>query len=327
MGAESTLWSEVSIIAASAGSFEQRAQALLTTLHCVVPYDAAWIAIRDPVTRRHRPVGQVGNTTALAQYFALPEADEELEEVGLNRLRPPMTTSELPMPLDEYLAWGEYLLPAGFRDGLGMGLFTEEGRHLGFLTMVTGDRSGRMTAYRGLLGRLRPSLSLAIDRLPSLVQAAQWSGNAVGATVLTRGGRSMPIPGVPSHHVFTANSKVAQVARRQARTAAARSSFLCPWAAGLVRISVLNCRDETADHLCALVTAEPAPNLDGLRYSDLCLLGALLEGWDHDRIHAAAGGAPAQLDEIMQLLGLDTLHALLLYAAREGLYIPPGLWL
>jgi hypothetical protein len=39
-----SLWSEISGIAASAGSVEERAQACPTSLRRVVPYAAAWIA-------------------------------------------------------------------------------------------------------------------------------------------------------------------------------------------------------------------------------------------------------------------------------------------
>jgi hypothetical protein len=40
---------------------------------------AAWIGVRDPETRLHRRVGSVGDTNALARYFALPGADDEVE--------------------------------------------------------------------------------------------------------------------------------------------------------------------------------------------------------------------------------------------------------
>jgi hypothetical protein len=49
------------------------------------------------------------------------------------------------VPLAETRAWGEYLLPAGFTDGIAMTLFTDDGRHLGFLSVLTGD-SRHLTA-------------------------------------------------------------------------------------------------------------------------------------------------------------------------------------
>jgi hypothetical protein len=60
----------------------KRADALLGSLRGVIPYAAAWIGVRDPERRTHRRVGWDGDTDSLARYFALPEADDELEEMG-----------------------------------------------------------------------------------------------------------------------------------------------------------------------------------------------------------------------------------------------------
>jgi hypothetical protein len=79
MGPRRTLWEEVAEIATSRGGMEQRAQALLTPLRSVVPYSAAWIAVRDPETRFHRPVAQDGATTPWP---------------GTSRSRRPMTNSK-----------------------------------------------------------------------------------------------------------------------------------------------------------------------------------------------------------------------------------------
>jgi hypothetical protein len=46
-----SLAAELADIAAWAGPVERRAQAMLEPLHRAVPYDAAWIAVRDPETR------------------------------------------------------------------------------------------------------------------------------------------------------------------------------------------------------------------------------------------------------------------------------------
>jgi len=148
-------------MAAAAGRVEQRADALLGSLGKVIPYDAGWIAVRDPETRTHRRVGSDGDTDALARYFALPEADEELEALGMNRFQPPVPASALPVPLAETRAWGEYLLPAGFNDGVAMALFTDDACHLGFLSVLTSDSRHRPASYMGLLAGLRPLLARA----------------------------------------------------------------------------------------------------------------------------------------------------------------------
>src|SRR3954454_1264168 len=233
MSSRLSLGAEMAEIAAAAGSVERRANALLERLRGLIPYAAAWIAVRDPETRIHRRVGSDGDTDALARYFALPEADDELEALGLNRFQPPVPASALPVPLAETQAWGEYLLPAGFNDGVAMALFTDDGRHLGFLSLLTGDPRHRTASYGGLLAGLRPIIAKALDRLPSFAAVAQLTGDAMGGIAITRTGRGVRVPGLPFHPLVVEGSAALAVARRYAR-APGTVSFLSPWAGGLL---------------------------------------------------------------------------------------------
>ena len=323
-----SLRAEMAQIAAVAGSVEQRADALLGLLRGVVPYAAAWIGVRDPETRTHRRVGSDGDADSLARYFALPEADDELEKMGLNRFQPPVLASALPVPLAETRAWGEYLLPAGFNDGVAMALFTDDGRHLGFLSLLTGDPRHRTASYSGLLAGLRPIIASALDRLPSFVAAAQLTGDAVAGIAVTRAGRGVRIPGLSTHPLLSEGSATLAVARGYAGAPGTVSTFLSPWAGGLLRISVLDCRDETADHLCSLVLIRPPGDASHLEPSDVRLLGALVEGWDDERIRAGMGlfDPSGYAQELARGLGLPSTEALVQHAAREGLYLPPMLW-
>lgn len=319
---------EMALVAAGAGSVTHRADALLACLRKAVPFTAAWISVRDPETHVHRRVASDGDVDSLARYFALPHADEEVERLGLNRYQPPVAASALPVPLAETLAWGEYLLPAGFYDGVTMALFTDDDRHLGFLSLLTADPGQRMTSYVGLLADLRPLVVEALDRLPSFGEAARLTGDPLGAVVVTRTGRTVPLPGLPSHPVLAEGSAALGVARRHASGPGAASAFLAPWGGRLLRIDVLDCRDETADHLCALALAHAADEAVGLGWADLRLLGALVEGWGDDRVRAShALPDPARsVDDLARCLGVPSKEALVRHAARRGLHLPPLLW-
>jgi hypothetical protein len=308
------LWSEMAEIAVSAGDVQQRAQALLARR--VVPYAAAWIAVRDPETRQHRPVAQEGDTTPLATYFALPEADHEVELLGLNRFRPPVRASDLPLPLEEVRAWGEYLLPAGFRDGLAMGIFADDGRHLGFISLLTDDPAQRTTAYVDLVAGARPLLAHALDRMPALAAAAQLVDDPVGGAVLSRGGRCLPAPGIPMHPLLTPTAT------------GAHACFLSPWSESLLRVTVLNCLDERTDHLSALILLSTPNGHAEMGLTDLQVLGALLDGWPLARVSAecAVPGLAHHLEHLARHLGCASAHALLMHASAQGLYIPPPLW-
>jgi hypothetical protein len=315
-------------VADSAAAVQQCAQELLERVRGVLPHGAAWLAVRDPETRAHRPIGQDGGTEALARYVALPLADDELQLYGMNRRRAPIRASDVPVPLAEIVAWGEFRLPAGFRDRVAVGLFAEDGRHLGFVSLLSDESHPQLRQTVDLLERLRPLLSRALDRLPSLVAAAELAGDAIGGTVLTTSGRCLPVPGLPGHPLLAPDSPVVAVARRHAATAGARSSFLSPFGEGLVRITVLGCRDESVDHLVALVLVRRATDLAGLSPTDLRLLGGLLEGWDDDRVGAGCGvrRVSSHTSRLAERLGAASVHGLLVDAARNGRYVPPALW-
>ena len=322
------LHAEMALISAMAGSVEQRAQALLGCLHGVLPYSAAWVAVRDPETRMHHRVGSHGDTDPLVRYFALSEADAELEELGLNRLRPPLPASALPVPLAETRAWGEFLLPAGLTDGVATGLFSDDGRHLGFLSVLTHDPTYRIASYCGLLAGLRPLFARALDRLPSFTAAADMTADVVAGTVITRSGRRVPLPSLPSHPLLDERSAASAVALRCLSAPGTSATFVSPWKGTYVRISVLDCRDAGADHLSALVLVHPAPDAQRLGESNLKLLGALVEGWDDDRIRARSGihDMSRRRSRLAVDLGFEDPGALVRHAAHEGLHLPPALW-
>jgi len=99
MNPSETLLSEVAGIAASSATVQERAAEILRHLEQILPFDAGWLAVRDPERHRHVPLAMTGEAAPLRDYFDRPEADEELDQLGLNRHRPPMLASEIPSPL------------------------------------------------------------------------------------------------------------------------------------------------------------------------------------------------------------------------------------
>src|SRR4051794_11488611 len=112
------LQEELADVGTMAEGLKQRAEEVLEALGRILPFDAGWLAVRDPERRRHVPLATTGAAEPLRRYFESPGADAELEHLGLNNAQRPVLASELPVPLPEICAWGEYLLPAGFRGGV-----------------------------------------------------------------------------------------------------------------------------------------------------------------------------------------------------------------
>jgi hypothetical protein len=87
----------------------------------------------------------------------------ELELSGVNRNQPPMCLRDLPMPPGELRAWADHYWPAGFREALGAGLFTPDGRHFGHLCLLTDSDRHPTDAARDLIGKLARTVADAVD--------------------------------------------------------------------------------------------------------------------------------------------------------------------
>src|SRR3954469_13870964 len=158
---------------AAGTTVQQRAQAVLERLGGILPFDAAWLAVRDPERRRHMPLATTGPDEPLRRYFLTPEADAEVDSLDLNRWRPPMLVGEIPIPLPELRAWAEHLLPAGFRGGLAAGLFTSAGRHVGFLSLLSEDPGRPDRADREVIAAVTALIADELDRTMEIAETAR----------------------------------------------------------------------------------------------------------------------------------------------------------
>src|SRR5689334_3649138 len=154
---------EATRIASSAGRMDERADALVECLHRAIRFDAAWLGVLDPERRGHLAVLDRGYDHRGAAFLNGPHVLEEMEAVGLHRWRrAPLRHSEALSILGESQVWQEYLGPAGFRDGLGTGLFHSDGRYLGVLALHA-ETAAQLTDDDGaLLALLTPTIAAAV---------------------------------------------------------------------------------------------------------------------------------------------------------------------
>jgi DNA-binding CsgD family transcriptional regulator len=324
---------EVAAIAAGAGpvSLEERARALMVALRRVVPFEAGWIGLLDPERREHVPLAVHGYDDRFRCYITGPDIVDEIEMVGLHRPRLPMRVRDSPVPAAQIRSWAEYLQPAGFREALGLPLFSADGRHLGLLTVQTDTPVHPTDAARDLIGALAPTLGHALDPMRSITAAARLVQGATAGVVVTRAGRSLALPGLPAHPLLAAGSLVlAEVARHLAGDGE-YTQFLWPApgpapTTGYVRVAALGCAALPPHHLAAAVVLALARDLHGLTPVQLQILGLLVEDWTNDRIAGALGLTPRavadHLARIRAQLGAPTRDVVTLRALREGLYVP-----
>jgi hypothetical protein len=79
---------EVARIAATPGGPAERAAALLEPLHQLLPFDGAWLALRDEKRRGHHSLVSIGWDRRVAAYLDGQVLVDEIEQLGLAALRP-----------------------------------------------------------------------------------------------------------------------------------------------------------------------------------------------------------------------------------------------
>lgn len=164
LGGEQRFRTEIQRVTAGAGSSCAWLEELKQPLRRLYPYDSAWIGWCDPDAERYVPVLEDGETGVLQTFFSAAGSGRELEQLGFLRAGWPMVVHRSVPALARTTAWRDHLTPAGFRDGLGAGLFAPDGRHVGFLSLLT-YRSHTVTATAAaLLHAVTPLLGAALDR-------------------------------------------------------------------------------------------------------------------------------------------------------------------
>lgn len=322
---------EFARLARASATMPERAAAILQHLGRILAFDAGWLAVRDPEQNRHVALATTGAAAALHDYFGRPEADDEVDLLGLNRRRPPMLASEIPSPLSEVRAWAEHLLPAGFREGLAAGLFTSEGRHVGFLSLLSADPARPNRADRRVIAAVTTVIADHVDRTWDIAATARMVENASAGIVLTRGGGVLPLPGLPDDRLLARGSRILEVAADELADSGAYISFLAPVpGAQLIRVIALDFGRPDLDHLSAAVLLCPPGDVLGLNLLDLRVLGLLVEGVTDVAALAMALDVAEQavadaLERSMAALRTNDLTAASVYALRGGMRVPARL--
>src|SRR3954452_24715838 len=219
---------EVSALAQAPGQLSERAEAALAEVQRVVPFDAGTLALLPPGQREHVALSRHGFDERTASYYDRTGFLHDVELAGLQRSRVARRLVDLGVPPAEIPLWGEYLLPAGFREGFGVGLFTPDGRYMGLLGVVTERATPAAPEAINLVRLLATQISVALDPLRSLSTIAGMVHGAVAGIVITSSGAVLPLPGLPDHRLLAPGSDVLASAWAQMAEGGPHASFLAP---------------------------------------------------------------------------------------------------
>jgi DNA-binding CsgD family transcriptional regulator len=319
---------DVGRIASAPGTSEERAALLLEPLHRLVPFQAACIFMLDTEGRVQTPLVTYGYDDAMRGYMTSPEHVAEIELLGLDRHHRPMRLKDLPVPRERVRSWVEYLEPAGFKEGLAVGLFTSDERYLGVLCLSTDDPDQPTAEARDLIGVLAPVIANAVDPLRSIMMAARMVHGALAGVALTDGGQVLPLPDLPTHPLLAPGSEALAVAERLSREVVC-GSFLCPLPDGddgLARLTVLACPPQAPYRLTGVAIISPPDDLRGLTRRELQIAGLLVEGWPNQRIATklfiAERTVATHVEHILAKLDAPTRASAAVRALQSGLYMP-----
>jgi DNA-binding CsgD family transcriptional regulator len=326
---EGELALEVARIAAAPGSVGKRAHALLEALHRRVPFDAHWLGLLDLDAHQYVSVASGGIDERSLRYLEGPEFVSDVELVGRHPTRPVVCNRKFPVPWQEVRVWADYHWPAGFREGLGLRLFSPDSRYLGALGLLTDTTAHPTDQALTMIGWLAPMIAAALDPLRALGTLARIVADADAGVVLTRGGSTLDLPGLPRHPVLAPASPVLAVAAERLAEGTEYTRFLAPQPGpegGWLRITALAAPTDVPIQLAGIVVASSAGRLHGLTRRELEVLGLLVEGWTNARIAAELGVAQrtvaAHLEHVLAKLRAPTRALAAARAHRDGAYIP-----
>ncbi|WP_298455878.1 response regulator transcription factor [uncultured Cellulomonas sp.] len=326
-GADELLLAET----AAATTTSDRAQALLEVLRRTVPFDAAFLAIADPLAEGYRSLVTVDLDAPAVEFLSGPQIAHDIEVTGTDRKRPPLGPSDLPYPAEELPTWAECLIPSGIHEGLGLALFAPGGRHVGHLAVLSGSRRPPSPETRRRLARLAPVFAHGIDPMRSLLAGARLVRGATAGAVLRAGGGCEALPGLRTDGLLAPGSPVLAAARDRIGGGQVYCTFVWPLGGahapdGHVRVTVLAAPEDAPPDLTAVALLSPAADLRGLTPRELEVLGLLTEGCSNQQIAHRLVVAPrtvaAHVEHVLVKLGTPTRTLAAVRAERDGLYVP-----
>jgi DNA-binding CsgD family transcriptional regulator len=320
---------EIVEIATSEVPLLERARGVVESLDRWLPVDAVWLTLSDPHSQVYATVGSTGLERPVLDYLDRPTVAREIQLAELNQARPPITVTELPVPVDDLPTWAECLIPAGFHEGLGVPLAEPGGPYLGMLSLLFSGAKPPSDSMRDGVAQLAPLIARAVSPLRSLLATARLVQGAVAGAVLLRDGTSYPLPGFADHPSLM-DSMMLRIARQTLSTGQVYRSFTWPSkdgtdAGGHARVTVLGATDAPA-FVMGTALLGPTSESRGLTHREMEVLGLIVDGRSNQQIATRLTVAPrtvaAHVEHILHKLDVPTRTVAAIQAEREGCYVP-----
>lgn len=299
----------------------ERARAVLEALRLVVPYDCAELSTWNPAEGRHAALASVGYDARLLDWLNGSDRVSELDEIDVRTSGEPMRLSDLPAHGLAARTVLEFLLPAGFRDGLTIGLRTADDRYVGVLDISSCDARHPSEHAREAIKLLRGTLANVVDPARSVRLLASMLEPGSSAVTL-RNGAIEPLDGFDPGPVLAHDHAALAAAQEYARCGRAQRFLAlgneCAW----FRVRLYRCELDDA----WVVAASPTTRPYELTRREIEVLTLLAAGRSNPEIASTLVVSPrtvsSHVEHILEKLGVPTRAGAAALAASEGLLLP-----
>lgn len=312
--------------AAAHVSVTTRADAVLEALHLVVPFDCAALSIWRPEASQYQPLANAGYPDYLYAKLHEPQYRQEHLDLGMLRHRRPLRFRDLPDRGASVPTIAEYALPLGFREGLGMALFSPENRHVGYLSLNTQSRKYPTDRQARAVGLLAGTLGLVVDAAGQVASRLR----SQSAIALACDGRAFPLPGGRPLLLDPLNGEALERVRFVVAERLFPTTFL--WRRARVgewqRIQVQSCTDDELPGCVAVAATLAAPVTYGLTARELEILTLMTRGMTNatiaERLVISLRTVTTHVERVLEKLAVATRTEAAVRASSEGLLVWVG---
>jgi DNA-binding CsgD family transcriptional regulator len=304
-----------------------RAEQVLAELQSLVPFVCAQFTCWDPVEHSHSTLASHGYADPLLEHLSGEKFEGELTSLGMHASRRAMRMRDLPGDPGDVATVAEVLLPAGFREGLSMCLYTRAGAYAGILNLSTDDQRYPGDRARDAIAALNETLANVVDVTQTCRTLASLLDPGTPALALAADGTQVELAGSERGPALAEGSPLLAVLAGQVPQDGHERRFLWPDdESGWYRVRIVPCLDEAGGRSLALVTVRPCDHVLGLTRREIEVLTHLAGGASNPAIarllHVSPRTVATHVEHILEKLDVSTRAAAAGRAVREALVLP-----
>lgn len=185
----------ISRLAGGESGQAEQAHEALSTIRSIIPYQAASIAVWDPLTQEHRTKVNDGYPEAVAAHLngRFVQSDE-LYRIMRTQDPLPLRWQDVPFDYRERHSARSVFIPAGFNEGTSVLLLSQDNRYTGILHVSVDSRRGITDEAVASLAWLQTLLSPIVDELGSWSRLVHRISPASSAIMIAASGAAVDMP-------------------------------------------------------------------------------------------------------------------------------------